>query len=104
MAVVPLLEETRWGAFSGFVPEIPVVPADVVSRRRVAGVLRLTPNCNRWRSLDCERLCVCDALADASYRESSSIRSRIPDVLSVAAGEMFSFEGWGVNSQILSAR
>jgi hypothetical protein len=67
-------------------------------------VLRRPLNYERWRSLDCERLWVCDALRDATCRESSSIRSRNLVVLSVAARVMLAVVGWGVTSQILSAR
>jgi len=35
MAEVRLLVGARWGAFSGFVLELPVVPADVVGLHRV---------------------------------------------------------------------
>jgi len=34
---VPLLVGTRWGALSGFVSELPVVPADVVGLQSVVG-------------------------------------------------------------------
>ena len=61
-------------------------------------------DCKRWRSLDCKRLWVCDALRDATWRESPSIRSRSPSVLLDAAGEMLAVIGWGVTSQIVSAR
>jgi len=33
----PMLAEGRWGAFSGLVPEIPMVPADVAGWRMVVG-------------------------------------------------------------------
>jgi len=39
LAKVPLLVGARRGAFAGFVPELPVVPADVVGLQRVVGVL-----------------------------------------------------------------
>jgi hypothetical protein len=37
LVVVPLPKGERRGAISGFVPEIQVVPTDVVTRRRVVG-------------------------------------------------------------------
>jgi len=37
LADVPLLVGAKWGAFSGFVPELPVIPADVVELQRVVG-------------------------------------------------------------------
>jgi len=58
----------------------------------------------RWRSLDCGQLWVCDARSDVTWRESSSIRSRIPAVLSGVEGEMLFVVGRGVISQILSAK
>ena len=58
----------------------------------------------RWRSLDCEHLSVCDACSEATWRESSSIRSSIPTGLSGVEGEMLAVVGRGVSSQILSAR
>jgi hypothetical protein len=101
---VPLLTGARWCAFSDFVPEIPVVPADVVVGRRVVGVLRWTLDCERWRSLNCERLRVCDARSDATWRASSSVRSSSTAVFSGVAGEMLAMVGWGVTSQIFSAK
>jgi len=58
----------------------------------------------QWRSLACERLCVCEARSDSTWRESSSIRSRIPAVLSGVEGEMLFVVGRGMISQILSAK
>ena len=34
---VPLLVAARWGAFSGFVSELPVIPTGVVGLQRVVG-------------------------------------------------------------------
>jgi len=64
--------------------------------QRVVGVLLL-------RSLECERLCVGDARSEATCRESSSIRSSSPAVLSVVEVEMLAVVSRGVTSQILSA-
>ena len=37
MEEFPLLVAARWGAFSGFVPELPVVPTVVVGLQRFVG-------------------------------------------------------------------
>jgi len=60
--------------------------------------------CGRWRSLDCERLFVCKACSEATWREISSIRSNSPAGLSGVEGEMLPVVGRGVTSQILSSR
>jgi hypothetical protein len=61
-------------------------------------------DCERWRPLDCERLWVRDARSEATWRESSSMRSSSPAVLSGFEGAMVALVGSGVTSQILSAR
>jgi len=38
MTEVPLFVVARWGAFSGFVPELPVVPTGLVGLQRDVGV------------------------------------------------------------------
>ena len=58
----------------------------------------------RWRSLECERLSVCDARNDVTWRESSSIRSNRPAVLSGVEGVILAAAGSGATSQTLSAR
>jgi len=54
-------------------------------------------------TLECGRLCVSDALSEATCRESSSIRSSNLAVLSGVEGEMLAVVGRDVTSQILSA-
>jgi len=66
-------------------------------------LLRRYLECERWRTLECGRLCVWDVPSEATCRESSSIRSSSPAVLSGVKGEMLAVAGRGVTSQILSA-
>jgi hypothetical protein len=51
-----------------------------------------------------EWLRVCDACSEGTWRDSSSILSSSPVELSGIAGETLAVVGWGVTSQILSAR
>ena len=67
-------------------------------------LLKRSLECGRWRSLECKRLFVCEACNEATWRESSSIRSNSPAGLSGVVGEMLAVVGRGVTSQILSAR
>ena len=68
------------------------------------GVRELSGLQRRWRHLDCERLWVRDACSEVTWRESSSMRSSSPAVLSVVEGEMLAVVGIRVTSQILFAR
>ena len=71
----------------------------------ISGVLqRWSLRYERWRSPDFERLRICDARRQATWRESSSTRSSSPAVLSGVAGEMLAVVGWVVISQILYAK
>jgi hypothetical protein len=73
--------------------------------QELSGVLQWqSVECERWRSLDCERLSVFDAYSEATWRDSPSIRSRIPAVLSDVEGKMLAVVGRGVTLQILSSR
>ena len=56
----------------------------------------------RW-SMECERLRDCDR-SEATWREVSSILPRSWAELSGNAGETLAVVGWGVTSQIVSAR
>jgi hypothetical protein len=56
LAVVPLLAGARWGTFSGFVPEFPVVPVDVTPRRLVGGAATasvFSNGCVLWSARGC---------------------------------------------------
>ena len=96
MAEVLLLVAARWGAFSGFVPELTVVPTGLVRLQRVVGgAERGSLECERWRTLACGRLCVWDACSEVTWRESSSFRSRSPAVLSGVEVEVLVVVGRG---------
>ena len=87
------------------VPETSVVQAGVVGCPSVVRAQRRwSLECERWRPFNCDRLCFCDALSEATWRESSSIRSSSVTLLSVVEGVMLSLIGRGVTSQILSVR
>ena len=67
-------------------------------------LLRRSLECRQWRILECGQLCSCDDGWEATWRESSSIRSSSPAVLSGIEAEMLAVVGRRVTSQILSAR
>ena len=56
-------------------------------------LLRRFLECEWWRTLEWGQLCVWDACSEANWRESFSIRSSSPAVLSVVNGEMFAVVG-----------
>jgi hypothetical protein len=57
---------------------------------------------DRWRTLECGRMCIWDDRSETTWRESSSIRPGSPSVLSGVEWEMLAVVGKGVTSQILS--
>jgi hypothetical protein len=93
LAGIPLLMGARWCAFSGFVPKVQWYQQMSWFVGEKSGVLQRNLNCERWRSLDCERLRVCEARNDATWRASYSIRSSSTAVFSGVAGEMLSVVG-----------
>jgi len=58
---------------------------------------RRSVDCERWLNADCKWLYVCCTSSEATWRESSSMRSRKLAVLRGAAGEMLAVVGWGVD-------
>ena len=82
-----------------------MVPADVVGLHSVVGGLaEAVPGVRAVAVSGFERLFVYEACSEATWRESSSIRSNSLAGLSGVEGEMLAVVGRGVTSRILSAR